>query len=160
MRTFILLLITIVFLSCNSQTEVKTNDNSVHADDAKLIPDCNVAVKFINDYTEFTSSKKAADDSAWIAHNPLLTGNFKLTYKNLLDSARKADPELGLDFDPIFDAQDYPNKGFELNNCDSTAGYVSVRGKDWKEFILALKVIHQNDQWLVDGAGVDRKSVV
>jgi hypothetical protein len=29
-----------------------------------------------------------------------------------------------------------------------------VRGKDWKEFILVLKVVSQNDKWLVDGAGI------
>ena len=71
-----------------------------------------------------------------------------------MDCARKADPELGLDADPVLDAQDFPEKGFELNNCDSTAGYVSVKGKDWKDFFLVLKVVHENNQWLVDGVGI------
>lgn len=61
---------------------------------------------------------------------------------------------MGLDSDPILDAQDFPDKGFELVNCDSTAGFVTIRGKEWKDFILTVKVVDQNNKWLVDGAGV------
>jgi hypothetical protein len=90
----------------------------------------------------------------WIQKNELLTDSFKKNYKNLVDSAKKADPEMGLDFDPIFDAQDFPDKGCELLNCDQNTGYITVKGKiDWPEFNLVLKVVSQNGKWLVDGCG-------
>jgi len=92
-------------------------------------------------------------DSSWVYNNNLLTESFKKRHKFIIDSAYIADPEMGLDADPIFDAQDYPDNGFEIMTTDSN-GFVTVRGKDWKEFILVLKVVSQNDKWLVDGAGI------
>jgi hypothetical protein len=109
------------------------------------------ALKFINDYTELCNSGPI--DKTWIERNKLLTENFKKTYSNLFDSANKEDPELGLDFDPIFDAQDFPDKGFELVKCDSL-GYVTVSGIDWPDFILVLKLVQEGNKWLVDGCGV------
>lgn len=122
-------------------------------------PNCNVALKFINDYTEVLNNilhKKTESTIVdnWIANNTALTTNFKTTYKNLLDFAYKEEPEVGLDFDPILDAQDFPDKGFELVNCDSETGYVIVRGRDMEDFILTLKIIQRNNKWLVDGSGI------
>jgi hypothetical protein len=155
MRTFLSTLLAIAIFSCNSNTEVTPNNNSTQPTKTKPTPDCSVALKFINDYTAFISSpKKPTKDLTWVEQNPSLTTKFKLTYKTLLDSARKVDPEIGLGFDPILDAQDYPNKGFDLLSCDTTLGYVKVKGKDWQNFVLTLKVVQQNNQWLVDGAGV------
>jgi hypothetical protein len=71
-----------------------------------------------------------------------------------LDSAQKKDPELGLDSDPVFDAQDFPEKGFSILKVDTLSQYVTVVGNDWKEFELVLKVERENNKWLVDGAGV------
>ncbi|HEV8504587.1 MAG TPA: hypothetical protein VGQ53_04275, partial [Chitinophagaceae bacterium] len=90
----------------------------------------------------------------WIKQNSLLTDNFKNRYKTLSDSAQKKDPELGLGSDPIFDAQDFPEKGFSLLKIDTLKRYVTVAGNDWKEFELVLKVAQENNKWLVDGAGV------
>ena len=76
-----------------------------------------------------------------------MTDKFKTTYRNLLDSARKADPELGLDFDPIFDAQDFDDKGFSIMTADTNTGYVTVIGNKWKEFTLVLKVVFQDNKY-------------
>lgn len=73
--------------------------------------------------------------------------HFKLEYK-------KADPEIGLDADPIFDAQDYPDKGFELETFDSKTNYLVVKGKNWTDFKLRIKMVLENDRWLVDGCGI------
>ncbi len=154
MRASSIVLIVIMLLACNSEIEIKKN-NSIHSNEIKIVPDCNVALKFINDYAEFCSPKTPLiSDTNWIENNVLLTDNFKTRYKNLLDSADKIDSELGLDFDPIFEAQDFPDKGFELINCDNETGYVTVRGKDWKNFVLVLKLGLQGNKWLVDGSGV------
>lgn len=59
---------------------------------------------------------------------------------------------MGLGFDPIFDAQDYPDKGFKIDKQDST--YVIVKGINWPDFRLSLRLTFEDRQWLVDGAGV------
>ena len=154
MRRILLVFMAAALFACNSQTNPKT-DPAINAEAVKVIPDCNVALKFINDYVALlTHLPSAVNEDDWVAHNSLLTDNFKTTYKDLLDSAQKADPELGLDFDPILDAQDFPDKGFELVNCDNETGYVDVKGKELNDFTLVLKLVRQNNKWLVDGSGV------
>lgn len=114
-----------------------------------------MALKFINDYASYCAAENAKrDDVKWIEGDSLLTTNFKQLYRNMVDSARKKDPELGLDSDPIFDAQDFPQKGFTILTADTAAGYVTMNGIDWKDFQLVLKLKRENDKWLVDGAGV------
>ncbi len=39
-------------------------------------------------------------------------------------------------------AQDYPDNGFEIMKTENNE-FVTVRGKDWKEFILVVKVVSQ-----------------
>jgi hypothetical protein len=152
-RLYILLLIILTY-SC----AVK-NDNKEKTVEVKKIetvtPDFSVALKFINDYTEYCNKlfNREIVDSNWVYNNNYLTESFKKRHKFVLDSAFNADPEIGLDADPIFDAQDYPDNGFEIMTTDNN-GFVTVRGKDWKEYILVLKVVLQNDKWLVDGAGI------
>ena len=152
MKLIYLLMFVMIGFSCNTQTN---NNTKVQAEskDSEMIPDSNIALQFINDYASFCSQSptKVKD---WIAKNPLLTDNFKTAYKNHLDSAYKADPEMGLDFDPIFDAQDFPDQGFELVSCDNKTGYVTVKGKYWPEFVLVTKIVNHDNKWLVDGSGV------
>ncbi len=122
--------------------------------------DTQVALKFINDYCEFCNqqfkkNKSILSTDDWIAKNSLLSISFKKSYKGLVDAAKKEDPELGLDFDPIFDAQDFPENGFELASVDDDQ-YITVKAKDpnWAGFTIKIKVVYQQNKWLVDGAGV------
>jgi hypothetical protein len=152
-RLYILLLI-ILTCSCSTRNEKKEKIVEVKKIETTT-PDFDVALKFINDYAEYCDKlmNKETVDSNWVYNNNLLTESFKKRHKFVIDSAFIADPEIGLDADPIFDAQDYPDKGFEIMTTDKN-GFVTVRGKDWKEFIVVLKVVSQNDKWLVDGAGI------
>lgn len=151
-RLFILLLI-ILTCSCTKQNEKREKTIGMEKSEIAT-PDFDVALRFINSYAEYCEKlmTKEAVDSNWIYNNKLLTESFKGKYKSIIDSAFAEEPELGLDADPIFDAQDYPNKGFEMIATDKN-GFVTVRGKDWKEFVVVLKVISQDGKWLVDGAG-------
>jgi hypothetical protein len=153
MRSLIIAGFCLGLFSCNSEN--KTNsDTSTSQSEKEVIPDFNVALTFINDYTKMCTSPQRTTTAEWIKQNSLLTDNFKNRYKTLSDSAQKKDPELGLGSDPIFDAQDFPEKGFSLLKIDTLKRYVTVAGNDWKEFELVLKVAQQNNKWLVDGAGV------
>ena len=140
--------------SCSTKNEKKETIVEVQKIETTTL-DYNVALKFINDYADYCDKlmNKEIVDSNWVYNNNLLTESFKKRHKFIIDSAYIADPEIGLDADPIFDAQDYPDNGFEIMATDKN-GFVTVRGKDWKEFILVLKVVSQNDKWLVDGAGI------
>lgn len=152
MKILFALLFTAILVGCNTKVDVKT-DNASSAQQVISEPDCSVALKFINDYIDYSNPESAASaDTNWIAHNNLLTEHFKAMYKDLLDTAQKE--EMGLEADPILDAQDFPEKGFELMNCDNETGYVTLKGKDWDDFILVLKLVQQDNKWLVDGSGV------
>jgi uncharacterized protein DUF3828 len=153
MRSLIIAVFCFGLFSCNS--EDKTNpETSATPTEKPIVPDFNVALNFINDYTKLCTQPQRTKTSEWIRQNPLLSDNFKDRYTSLLDSAEKKDPELGLGSDPIFDAQDFPEKGFSLLKIDTFNRYVTVAGIDWKEFELVLKVEQENNKWLVDGAGV------
>ena len=149
-----LFLFVVLFVSCNTQQEVDPK-NGTGSTETKQTPDIEVALKFITDYAAVCSANPdGAKNGSWIQQNEGLTDNFKKSYKKMVDSADRADPAMGLDFDPVFDAQDFPDKGFELLSYDHNTGYLSVKGKiDWPEFNLVMKVVSQNGKWLVDGCG-------
>ncbi len=154
MRLLILTLLSVGLLSCNSENKAKP-ETSTDVSEKQVTPDFNVALNFINDYTKFcTKTDQRTTEAEWIKQNSLLTDNFKIRYRDLLDSAQKKDPEIGLDFEPIFDAQDFPEKGFSIIKIDTLSGFVTVAGNDWKDFELVLKVEQEHNKWLVEGAGV------
>lgn len=116
-------------------------------------PDYDVALQFINGYVDCCNqTSDAKEQLKWIQNQSLLSRNFKSEFARIVDEAWKEDPEYGLGFDPVFDAQDYPEKGFEIDSIDQD--YVIVKGKEWSEFRLTIKLTKQDDQWLVDGAGI------
>ncbi|MFD1874913.1 hypothetical protein [Hymenobacter bucti] len=113
------------------------------------------AVAFINAYVANCNKKKGAVEIAqWVDSYKLTTTRFKTELKKLLADAYREDPELGLDADPIVDAQDYPDKGFELDSFDGQTNYVIVKGKNWPDFKLTMKMVLENNNWLVDGCGI------
>jgi len=154
MRALIVTLFSVGLFSCIPVNKANPK-TSTAISEKQVTPDFNVALNFINDYTKFcTKTDQRSTEAEWIKQNSLLTDNFKNRYRDLMDSAQKKDPELGLGSDPIFDAQDFPEKGFSIAKVDTLSGYVTVAGNDWKDFELVLKVEQENNKWLVDGAGV------
>lgn len=144
MKKLVLFLIVILGVSCNTQTK----------DNPSKTPDFNVALTFINDYAKFCEPKTPPTiDSTWIERNPLLTDSFKKKYKNIIDSAYIENPEIGLECDPIFSAQDFDSK-YIILKADTVNGYVTMCGTKWKESIIEMKVVYQNNKWLVDGSGM------
>ena len=146
MRYFLILL----FL----MTSCKESSNS-KMENVKSLPnkDYGVALKFINDYNkEFLNPHSEALE--WLSKNKTITQNLVERYKQMLDSAEIADPELGLEFDPIINGQDSDEQGFKIKKIDSILGYVTVSGKSASNFEIVLKVIEKNGVTLVDGSGV------
>ncbi len=90
----------------------------------------------------------------WVNANNLTTNRFKTEVKTIIEAAYKEDPESGPGFDPIFDGQDFPDEGFELEAFDSKTNFIVVKGRNWADFKLTIKVIAEDDRWLVDGCGI------
>ena len=161
MKTLVILISLISLISCNQSTKTVVKTNVI--DDKKprriLNYDYNIALKFINEYTENCNNQigdtvNLSNTDLWIQNNKYLSKDFKSKYKSIIETAKKNDPELGLDFDPIFDAQDFPDKGFTIYEIDSINQFVKVKGIDWDEFKLTLKVINKNNTTFIDGIGI------
>lgn len=148
-----IVLFTLLFVSsCSAPVETLQEQKSTTADTSVNVE---IALTFINDYVAHCATMPGFNDTeVWIKNNTLLTERFKKSYFDLLETARKEDPELGLGFDPIVDAQDFPEKGFVIRQSDQQSGYVSMEGKDWQDFTLVAKLVNESGKTLVDGCGV------
>jgi hypothetical protein len=143
-RLIILFMILSVCIAKGQSKSKGTNDKAK----------ADVALKFMNDYVKYCNSRGAESNTTkWIESNRQVTNEFKKGYKKLIEEATKKEPESGLDFDPVFDAQDYPEKGFEFLKSDNE-GYVFLKGIDWPDFITVIKIMLVEDKWMVDGAGI------
>lgn len=116
------------------------------------------ALDFMNSYVNLFDDEEV-DSDKWIAENKQLTSSFKDAYKKLVEDALKADPELGLDSDPIIDGQDSAEQFDKVTKCDEKSGVLLVSGP-WDEedtnvrMEVAVKPVKDKDQWLIDGAGI------
>jgi hypothetical protein len=159
MPRFFLLILGLCLFSCNQKKE-NTYSKTLHPESSETItaiskksPSHN-ALKFINDYVENSNKIKGALEIVeWTKTNKLSTNDFKKELEIILIEARKNDPTLGLGFDPILDAQDYPNT-FELDSTYIDEKYLIVKGKMWPEFKLTMKIIKEKDMWMIDGCGI------
>lgn len=109
-----------------------------------------VALTFINDY-KTAITQENFDILNWTSKYHYVTTDFRSALKSMLEDA---DPEIGLGFDPIFDAQDFPESRFKEAIVDENQEYAIVKGTDWEEFEVVIKTKKENGEWKVDGAGV------
>lgn len=157
MKLIIIILTIILFSSCRQNSRNKTV-NEVRSIESNELNDnlpVDIALKFINMYVDNCNKmQESIGVVEWVNSNNLTTSHFKTELKSIIDEAYKIDPEMGLDADPIFDAQDYPDKGFELESFDNKTNYIVVKGKEWIDFKLTMKMVLESDNWLVDGCGI------
>ena len=81
--------------------------------------DGQVALNFMNQYTGYLQSQFPALDETpgmleWVEAHPDVSVNFKRALSELLEEGEKEAPGYGLGFDPILDAQDFPDDGFVI----------------------------------------------
>lgn len=108
------------------------------------------ALDFLNAYIENIDNLQVLE---FVESSPLATESFKTELENIVIRAWEENPEIGLGFDPLFDAQDYPSEGVELYEFHPETGYVIVKGVEWDDFRVAMKVVNENGHILVDGCG-------
>lgn len=150
LRIPILFFLAFTIVSCSS-----TNSNN-QAEELKPAqyaePNYQVAIQFINDYLDYSNDLESEIKLVeWVNGRNDVTNDFKNELKRILEEAKKNEPELGLGFDPIVDAQDHPNE-FEIDEVD--ANYLVVKGINSTKFLLTLKLKYDGNQWLVDGSGI------
>ena len=175
MKKIYLFLLIIIVYSCNdkkNKTDFKEKnelivienkkvtkiENVLNEEKAKIIDTdttTNVALKFINEYV-MNSNKinKQIEIVEWVNSSKDVSTEFKKKLTKMIEDAFESEPEYGLGFDPILDAQDYPDDGFKLDEFDSITNYLTVQGKTWKNFRITMKIKKVNNKWFVDGCGI------
>jgi hypothetical protein len=179
MKNLYLILIILITFSCNDKKDKKdTTDlkkkneliiqnkkapkienvlsedkTKVQLETTKAITD--VALKFINDYVvNCNKMNEQIGIVEWVNSNQNVSQEFKEQLAKMIKDAYTSEFEYGLGFDPIFDAQDYPDDGFKLAEFDSISNYLTVEAKTWKGFAIKMKIKEVHHKWVVDGCGV------
>ena len=140
----------------NPKTEIDSKPSKENRED-KITDNLPVetALKFINLYiADCNKLKESVGYMNYVKSSKLTSNSFKTELQKIVEEAEKEDPEMGLDFDPIVDGQDYPEEGFEWKHFNSKTNYVVVKGKKWTDFEVTMKLVLDNKKWLVDGCGV------
>ena len=154
-----------VFVSCGqssnagtTKTAISTTSNAVSPTETQMDKNntlVEVALTFINSYVDHCNDMNDSTGVIeWVYSNDLTTNSFKNEVKRLVEEAFREDPETGLGLDPIFAAQDYPHDGFEFDSLENTTNLIVVKGKEWPDFKLVIKMALENNKWLVDGCGI------
>jgi hypothetical protein len=151
---FILTIILLVACGQNSDNETKEKVSAIASNNSQDNMPVDIAIQFINAYVDNCNKmKESIGVVEWVNSTQFTTNRFNAELKKMMDEANQLDPEMGLDADPIVDAQDYPESGFELESFDDQTNYIVVKGKDMADFKLTMKMTQENNKWLVDGCG-------
>ena len=140
---YLLISCVVIFSSCD-ENEVSNREEVIFT-----MEDASVAVNFINGYIEEIDDSSELD---LLNKSTLVSRKFIKSYKRFVQNYEKEYDVL--DFDPILNGQDYPDEGFELIKLDSLTGFLIVRGKEWKDFQLSMKIIKEKGTIHIDGSGV------
>ncbi len=162
MRYLISLVLCVSLFGCKSDkksgsitTDMQENNSDIYEplESEKSSDDENyqAALDFLNSYIE---NKDRLEILEFVKASSLATESLKKELETILIRGWEEDPQVGLGFDPLFDAQDFPDKGVELYSFDQKTGYVMVQGIEWNDFRVAMQVVKVNGHILVNGCGV------
>lgn len=167
-KSYLTLLIGITIASCHESPKEKVTvaagnvSRTIVSEEKITVPgkfnagkafDASAALNFANDYVDNIYKLNSINEiEEWVAASPYVTAHYKETIKQDINEINH-DPETILDADIIFDAQDYPDEGFELESADEKTSHAVLRGKRWKDFKFNVKLAKENGKWLVDDSG-------
>ena len=119
---------------------------------AECLSQSNAANAFIREYIKFNedyfSGKTNEDRDSWVNRNKSVSNRFKVSYNKIIKDAKKE--ELGLDSDPIFNAQDYP-PAYETLSCDEKSNFITLKAVNGERYRILVKVTKSGREWLIDG---------
>lgn len=144
-----------LFISCSSDTKTTTETFTTESTTDINNNPVDYALTFINGYVDSCNKmNESIGIVEWVRSSQLASDHFKTELEKIIADANEKDPEMGLGFDPIFDAQDYPDEGFELDTFGDKTNYIIVKGKNMPDFRLTMSMVDENGIWLVDGCGI------
>ena len=116
-----------------------------------------VAEQFMNEYVDFLLEEMKSDKDlfSWVDSRSDLTKEFIESW-NLIFTGGEAyeiEDEYELDYDPIIDAQDFPDDGFEVVDAFLEDTSVVLQGIGWETFKLKIFLKFEDGVWKVDGSG-------
>lgn len=172
MKNLIPLVLALFLFGCNSQKEgqsetpnsllavnegdkEKVMEENTQAEEKSTEINAQVGIDFLHSYIKNnTSSGEGLEIVEWTKSSTFVTDKFKNTLEKMVSDAWKAEPEYGLGFDPILDAQDNPDS-FEVLELNQETGHLIAKGKGagWDSFKVSMKLVNQNGKTLVDGCG-------
>ena len=137
MKYLTTLFFTISLLSCSNKNKVNI--------------DTSVALNFVNNYVSICNNLDTnLNVQTWIKNNQNLSEAFKKSYSQIIKDS--------LDFDPIFDAQDYPEEGFKIQKFDSLNNVVFLKGVNWGNFNLSATLKIKDNKTVINSLGVVNKN--
>ena len=113
------------------------------------------AITFINGYVAFIEgNSNEFPPYSWVQENALLSHELKSAYKATIEAGYLEDPELGIGYDPILNAQDIPsNKGYMAISCNPEKHTVELQGKESKAFRNTVELTYVGGRWLIISIG-------
>jgi hypothetical protein len=156
MRYLFMFTCLILLQACQiDSTETSQNETSQENSEEELTasaPDYQVALRFINDYADVIyNGASVPDEVEWAQSRNDVTKEFVSEIRRIVEEGFKLDPEMGLGFDPIVDAQDLPET-FKIEREEGE--YVIVQGVDWPDFELTMRLKEVDGKWFVHGCGI------
>ena len=87
----------------------------------------------------------------WIDESPVLTPDFKQAYTKMLADAEAA--EMGLDQDPVLNAQDVPTRPYTTRTAIITGDRATaeVTNAEWSDALIRVSLVAVNGDWMIDG---------
>ena len=152
-KLIFLISLSFCIISCTQNPGDKTSETK-ESKDSLTSGDLDFALEFINGYIDnLNKGEDQIDMLDWANSNKLVTPEFKKDLLRIIDEANREDPDWGLGYDPILNAQDYPQSGFEIVSFDPVSNLIYFQGIDWDDFKLTLMAKRVDGVWLVDGCG-------
>lgn len=157
LKNYIFLFVVGATLSCESSNTNEHEPSKIVQTPVVVIDNrSEVALEGLNDYIDFINKNYAnclnCSVVEMIEKHELFTSHFKNEHTQLIEKSFVDAPDYGLGFDPIVDGQDCPTEGFVVKSIDGN--YITLKGVDWPEFELTVKMKQEGEKWLIDGVGI------
>ena len=169
----------VVFANVNTFSATRKSNSQKDNILNKLSEPERIATEFLNEYVKKDKQYTSAEDSEeklanWIYENKILTDSFKTEYSKYLMGFKmwlcmEYDDDCYLNPDSLSYEEEqflqnygghpirqgnggFPEK-FLLVTYNPETGIATFRGKNWLDYKVFVKVIQQDRNWMIDGAG-------
>jgi Protein of unknown function (DUF3828) len=109
--------------------------------------------EYVASLDQRTPDSKTDPRLAFVKSKPYFSKGFEQALEKLIADALRQEPEMGLDYDPIINGQDLPEKGFRTAavTLKGDTAVASVGRVGRKSPPLKVRLIRQEGSWLIDG---------